>query len=258
MPDDLKPASFSNMLDRIRPLLPTAATFMSTSAVAPRPEPAAAAARARHASEPERVAASITKGLLRREYSIGQRLVEADLTARLGVSRPTVREALKILASRGVVELVPHKGAVIRGLTLTDADNLLAVLEVLTGLAARLAAEKIDRADNRQHFTEAARPLIAPEDTNELDRILDERARFYQAMFDVADSDDLNRAMPTWRAHLFRNQFYGFLTKGDLRAMVAEYRQISEAILAGDPAKAELHTRRHLQKTRERVLPFLR
>lgn len=209
-------------------------------------------------SEPERVAASITRGLLRREYSVGARLVEADLTAKLGVSRSTVREALKMLASRGVVDIIPHRGAVIRGLTLTEADNLLAVLEVLTGLAARLAAEKINLANNRQHFAAAAKPLIKPEESNEMDRILDERARFYQAMFDVANSEDLNRAMPHWRAHLFRNQFYGFLTKGDLRAMVTEYRHIVEAILSGDAVKAELHTRRHLQKTRERVLPYLR
>ncbi len=247
------------MLDRIGSIPPSPASSM------PQPIPpqlAAAPAMAgmpkNQVSTPERVAASITKGLLRREYSVGQRLVEAELTEKLGVSRSTVREALKILASQGVVELIPHRGAVIRGLTLSEADNLLAVLEVLTGLAARLAAEKIERNGNRQRFVTAAKPLIEPEESNELDRFLDERARFYQAMFDVADSEDLNRAMPNWRAHLFRNQFYGFLTKGDLRAMVAEYRQITEAILAGDPAKAEIHTRRHLQKSRERVLPYLR
>ena len=246
------------MADRIPATSPRFATLMPHPAAALEPSPSARTGAQKPLSTPERVAANITKGLLRREYSIGQRLVEAELTDRLGVSRSTVREALKILASRGVVELVPHRGAVIRGLTLSEADSLLAVLEVLTGLAARLAAEKIDRGGNRQNFTASARPLIEPDETNELDRILDERARFYQAMFDVADSEELNRAMPTWRAHLFRNQFYGFLTKGDLRAMLAEYRQITEAILAGDGAKAELHTRRHLQKTRERVLPFLR
>lgn len=209
-------------------------------------------------STPERVAASITKGLLRRELSVGQRLVEAELTARMGVGRSTVREALKILASQGVVELIPHRGAVIRGLTLSEARDLLAVLEVLTGLAARLAAERIELANHRRQFTEAARPLITPEDVTELDRVLDQRARFYQVMFDIAGSEDLNRATPNWRAHLFRNQFYSFVTRGDLRAMVGEYRQIAEAILAGDPGKAELHTRRHLQKTGDRILPFLR
>ena len=242
------------MLDRIAPASSIATSSMTESASPPSPT----RAPGKPQSSPERVAASITKRLLRREYGVGQRLVEAELTDSLGVSRSTVREALKILASSGVVELIPHRGAVIRGLTLSDADNLLAVLEVLTGLAARLAAEKIERGQNRQHFAAAARPLIDPDERNELDRILDQRARFYQSMFDVADSEDLNRAMPNWRAHLFRNQFYGFLTRGDLRAMVAEYRQITGAILAGDAAKAELHTRRHLQKTRERVLPYLR
>lgn len=209
-------------------------------------------------STPERVAEVITRGLLKREYTVGQRLVEAELTAQMGVSRSTIREALKILASRGIVEIVPHRGAAIRGLSLEDAENLLAVLEVLTGLAARLAAEKIDQGRHRQLFSAAARPLIESEEGERLEEALDRRAKFYQAMFDVAGSEDLNRAVPTWRAHLFRNQFFAFHTRADVRAMKIEYRNIAEAILAADAAKAELHTRRHFQKTRERMLPHLR
>lgn len=208
-------------------------------------------------STPERVAASITKGLLRREYAVGQRLVEVDLTERYGVSRSTVREALKILASRGVVNVVPHRGAVIRSLSATDARNLLGVLEVLTGLAARLAAEKIAMGRNRIIFTAAAAPLVRPRPPEELDRILDERASFYQAMQEIADNDELNRAMPTWRAHLLRTQTYGSLTRADLKAIVAEYRHIADAILEGDGPRAEQLTRKHLQKTAERTLPHL-
>lgn len=222
------------------------------------PPPSAEQVVVQPLSTPERVASSITKGLLRREYVVGQRLIESDLTKRLGISRSTLREALKILASNGVVEIIPFRGAVIRGLTLTDAEDLLAVLEALTGLAARLAAQKIDRANNRTIFTAAAKALIEPRPTKELDRILDERARFYQTMFEIADSAELNRAMPTWRAHLFRTQFYGFLSKTDLNAMVKEYRNITKAILAGDMGKAELWTRSHLKKSGERTLPHLR
>ncbi|MFT4436028.1 GntR family transcriptional regulator [Caballeronia sp. 15715] len=208
-------------------------------------------------SGPERVAAEITSGLQRREFAVGQRLVEVDLTVKLGVSRSTIREALKILASNGVVEIVPFRGAVIRGLTLEDARNLLAVLEALTGLAARLAAGKIDVGRNRSAFKSAAAPLIQPRPPGELERILDERARFYQTIFDIADNPELNRAMPTWRAHLFRSQFYAFLTKHDLRAMVSEYRQISEAILDGNASRAERATRRHLINSGERSFPHL-
>ena len=213
---------------------------------------------AKAVSSPERVASSITKGVLLRDYGVGQRLIESDLTQQLGVSRSTVREALKILAANGVVELVPHRGAVIRGLSLTDAEKLLALLEVLTGLAARLAANNIDRGQNRKLFMAASKPLIDARSTNELDRILDERARYYQTMLDIADNSELRRAMPMPRAHLFRNQFYGFLSKVDLRAMVTEYRNITKAILTGSGAKAERYARRHIQRTAERTLPHLR
>jgi DNA-binding GntR family transcriptional regulator len=212
----------------------------------------------RPASGPERVADAITKGLMRRVYRVGQRLVEAELTERFQVSRGTVREALKSLAASGVVELVPHRGAVIRGLSLADARNLLAVLEVLTGLAARLAAQRIEIGRNKAQFAAAAKPLVAPRSADEMVKLLDRRARFYQAIFDIAGSDDLDRAMPTWRAHLFRSQVHAHLTKSDLRAMMDEYRQIVEAILEGDGERAEAVTRKHLQKSGERSLPHLR
>lgn len=212
----------------------------------------------RPGSTPERIASEITKKLLRREYAVGQRLIEADLTEELGVGRSTVREALKILASRGVVEIIPYRGAQIRGLTLQDAVQLLDVLEVLTGLAARLAAVKIDEPGCRARLLAAAQPLIEPTDDAALEKLLDHRAHFYQVMLDIAANEDLNRAMPTWRAHLFRTQFYRLNTRPDLRAMVNEYRLIVEAVTSGDGARAEQHARRHIRNTAERMLPYLR
>jgi DNA-binding GntR family transcriptional regulator len=207
-------------------------------------------------SSPDRLADAITRGLMRREYVAGQRLVEPDLVARHEVSRSTVREALRILASRGIVEIVPYRGATICELSLGGAADLLAVLEVLTGLAARLAAEKINLGNNASLFAAAAKPLVQPRPT-EMHRILDERAPFYQCMLDIADSAELSLAMPTSRAQLFRSQVWKTLTQDDLRIMVSEYRQISEAILAGNGARAEQLTRQHLQKSAQRSLPHL-
>ena len=206
-------------------------------------------------STPDRVADAISKGILMRRFTVGQRLVEADLTRDLGVSRSTVREALRILASSGVVDLTPHRGAVIRSLDHEDAASLLGVLEVLTGLAARLAAANIHIGNNAKRFEAAAQKLIKANTPEALDRVLDERANYYKVMFDIANSGELNRVLPQARAHLFRAQFYQSLTTADLRSMVAEYRAITEAILEGDQAKAEARTRKHLQKTGERTLP---
>ena len=206
-------------------------------------------------STPDRVADAISKGILMRRFTVGQRLIEADLTRDLGVSRSTVREALRILASSGVVDLTPHRGAVIRSLSREDATSLLGVLEVLSGLAARLAAANIGLGHNARRFEAAAQKLIRAESPEALDRVLDERANYYKVMFEIADSGELDRVLPQARAHLFRAQFYHSLTTADLRSMVAEYRAITEAILEGDQDKAEKRMRRHLQKSGERTLP---
>lgn len=190
-----------------------------------------------------------------RRFTVGQRLIEADLTRDLGVSRSTVREALRILASSGVVDLMPHRGAVIRALTREDAESLLGVLEVLSGLAARLAAANIHLGGNATRFEAAAKKLIGANTPEALDRVLDERANYYKVMFEIANSSELDRVLPQARAHLFRAQFYHSLTTADLKAMVAEYRAITAAILEGDQAKAEKRMRLHLQKTGERTLP---
>jgi len=175
-----------------------------------------------------------------------------------GVSRSTVRESLKILAASGVVELHHNRGAVIRSLSPDDARDLLQVLEVLSGLGARLAAEKIQDGNNRQRFEAASHPLIQADIPDDFDLILNQRARYYQVMFDIAGNKELNRAMPLPRVHLFRTQFYAFLTKSDIKAMIGEYRGISDAILAGEPSKAETRMRRHILKTAERTLPCYR
>lgn len=206
-------------------------------------------------STPDRVADAISKGILMRRFTVGQRLIEADLTRDLGVSRSTVREALRILASSGVVDLTPHRGAVIRSLTREDAASLLGVLEVLSGLAARLAAANIRIGNNARRFEAAAQKLVSAETPDALDRVLDERANYYKVMFEIAASNELDRVLPQARAHLFRAQFYHSLTTADLRSMVAEYRAITEAILEGDQEKAEKRMRRHLQKSGERTLP---
>ncbi|RZI71667.1 MAG: GntR family transcriptional regulator [Variovorax sp.] len=206
-------------------------------------------------STPDRVADAISKGILMRRFTVGQRLIEADLTRDLGVSRSTVREALRILASSGVVDLTPHRGAVIRSLTREDAASLLGVLEVLSGLAARLAAANIRIGNNARRFEAAAQKLVSADTPDALDRVLDERANYYKVMFEIAASNELDRVLPQARAHLFRAQFYHSLTTADLRSMVAEYRAITEAILEGDQEKAEKRMRRHLQKSGERTLP---
>ena len=77
----------------------------------------------------------VTQGVI----PAGARLNEVALCAQLGVSRTPLREAVRMLAGEGLVELVPARGAVVRRLTLKDVADALSVLKSLETLAARLA-----------------------------------------------------------------------------------------------------------------------
>jgi DNA-binding GntR family transcriptional regulator len=77
----------------------------------------------------------------------GGRVPERQLCEMLGISRTPLREALKVLASEGLVELLPNRGARVRQLNERDLEELFDVMGGLEGLAGRLACENISEAE---------------------------------------------------------------------------------------------------------------
>jgi DNA-binding GntR family transcriptional regulator len=77
----------------------------------------------------------------------GARVPERQLCAMLGISRTPLREALKVLASEGLVELLPNRGARVRQLGERDLAELFDIMGGLEGLAGRLACENITDAE---------------------------------------------------------------------------------------------------------------
>lgn len=86
----------------------------------------------------ERIRASIRSG----EYPIGTWLRQGALASTFGVSRTPVREALRKLQADRVVEVFPHRGALVRGPSATDLREIYQIRGELEGLAAEMAAER--------------------------------------------------------------------------------------------------------------------
>src|SRR5918993_1901760 len=92
-------------------------------------------------------------------YAPGQRLIEADLTRDLRVSRGPLREAFRRLSAEGLLESVPHRGAVVRRLTLREMKELFQIRVQLESLAAQLAAEAIANPAIRERFEQDIAPI---------------------------------------------------------------------------------------------------
>ncbi|MBV8613756.1 MAG: GntR family transcriptional regulator, partial [Acetobacteraceae bacterium] len=145
----------------------------------------------RPVSSPDQVVSEILRGLYTGRYVPGQRLIEADLTREYKVSRGSIREALKRLAAEGVVSLNLYRGAYIRTLSRSEARDVFAVTEVLTGLAARLAAERIREGDNEALVREAVADVVATA-RGDFIEFAQARNRFYRRSVRVGGNRELD------------------------------------------------------------------
>lgn len=96
------------------------------------------------ASRTEVVLEEIRRGILTRELLPGQPLVEAELAAKLGVSKTPVREALKVLSNSGLVTFSPYKGA---SVCVVDAELAKAVYDVRLVLEPEAVRRTVERRD---------------------------------------------------------------------------------------------------------------
>jgi len=197
-------------------------------------------------SSSDQIVRDVVRGLYEGRYVAGQRLVEPDVMRRYEVSRSTVREAVKRLAAEGVVTVHPFRGAQIRQLSRSDAQNVLRILELLIGLAARLTAERIDEPGAREHFSECFEALMSFESERDSYDLVRARNRFYRAMTRIGGNKELDRLLPSFQVHLIRTHL-----KLSREARFADYRRIAQAVLAGDEQAAENAGREHIRRTAE-------
>ncbi|WP_158970793.1 GntR family transcriptional regulator [Chachezhania sediminis] len=201
-------------------------------------------------SSPDIVFDAIIMGICRGSLVPGQRLVEADLTESLGVSRGPVREALKRLAAEGIVTLNQNRGAFVRALNRKDANDLLQVLEVNCALGAELATRKIAAGYMREEFQDIADKLMAFEERGDSQAFIECRREFYDVLFLASDNMELHRIIPQMNIHLLRLQFQTRISDRDRRKQFDEYRAVVSAILGGEARRAARLMAIHIRRTR--------
>ena len=195
---------------------------------------------------------AIRQAILRDRYAPGQRLIEAELMREHLVSRGPVREALRRLASEGLIDIEPYRGAVVRRLSRKSLADAFELREVLEGVAARAAADRF--ADALQNEDEAAillRDFIEGEasEDEDADQHLVENSAFHAAIVKLSGNMHTAALLSNTQTPALRAHFSMLLDKPAMRRSLVEHREIAMAIMKGDAAGAERAIRKHLRST---------
>lgn len=204
----------------------------------------------------DHVAAELHAAILSGEFSAGSALRINELAARFGTSPMPVRDALRQLEGRGIVEIAPHRGARVLDLSADDLADTFATRAEIESLAVRLATPKL----TPDELADAAAALARHVDA--LGRGQVEEAReahhgFHFALYRGAQSEWLLRAIePAWR----NSERYLFAApEGDVdhAATQAEHEGILAACAQGDADAAAEATRRHIEGAGCRIRTLL-
>ena len=195
----------------------------------------------------EDVAERLREQIFSHDLAPGSWLDEQSLAITFGISRTPMREAIKVLASEGLVTTKMNKGAYVTEVDRRDLEQIFTVLSLLEGQAAKETAIKASEAqltqlDNLHHRLEKA---AADRDTEQFFEI---NVKFHDLIQEIAGNKWMNGVIEDLRKVLKLQRRDSLSRSGRLLSSLVEHREILQAILKRDPLGAEMAMRKHLTR----------
>jgi DNA-binding GntR family transcriptional regulator len=205
----------------------------------------------------EQVAARLRQMLVESRIAPGAKLNERELAEVLNVSRTPLREAIKMLAAEGLVELLPNRGAIAVELTEADVLNTFEVMAGLEGQSGELAAQRITDAELAEiqalHFE-----MMAAYTRNDLSGYYRLNAQIHNAINAAAKNPVLTTTYNQVNARLQALRFRSNQDGEKWKNAVREHEAMVQALAARDGAAMRAVLVAHLNHKRDVVVEQLR
>lgn len=193
------------------------------------------------------VADRLREQIYQGELAPGDAIDEMALCERFGISRTPLREALKVLSSEGLIELIPRRGSFVRSMDVEELNELFPVMVVLEGLCAREAVENCEAKD-LQKLVKMHDKLEKFAKAGDVDAYYEQNFVFHQAIQDLSGNKWLQRVIGDLRKVLRLARHMQLTIPGRLEASLDEHRQIMEAFTKNDPDLADQNMQNHLKQ----------
>jgi DNA-binding GntR family transcriptional regulator len=191
------------------------------------------------------------------ELTPGEKVPEKELCERFNVSRTPMREALKVLASEGLVTLTPNRGSSVTAVTVEDLQEVFPVMAALEALSGELACEKITD-DELAAVRKSHEAMVGHYKAKRLPEYFAANEAIHTAILNAARNETLAAQHRMLSARVRRARYLANMTRERWDKAVAEHEDILAALEARDGAALGNILKRHLKNKLETVSEWLK
>jgi DNA-binding GntR family transcriptional regulator len=193
--------------------------------------------------------------ILEGEYKAGDRLIERELAAKLGISRTPIREALFRLESQGFVKTVPRKGVVVSNISEDEVIEVFTILSSLEVLAVKLAAQRMDK-ETQKELDQKIQELLNLEEQAEEDFNF-EHIQMNRLINKASKSPKLLEILSGLIDYIHMAANMGYETPGRRKVSLKEHIDIMKALRDKETEMAEYLMRIHIENSKKAYITYI-
>lgn len=194
----------------------------------------------------EQALAALRNAITSGEIAPGTHLVETELSATLGISRGTLREAMRQLQQEGLVEAGDRGRLRARTLSVAEIDEMFVVRAALEGLAAALLASSPERDELVPELQKALDDLAAA--NGSVNEMVEIDLDFHRTMCALTGNSTLVHAWESLAGSIRMSIMFAGADSAITNMSVRRHQNIVDAIAGGDPGLARQVVERHMQE----------
>ena len=200
---------------------------------------------------------TLREAILKGELKPGERLMELQLAAKLGVSRTPIREAIRMLEQEGLAITIPRKGAIVVGMTEKDMQDVLEIREALEELSVQVACDKITEEEiarlreNMENFEESLK-------SGDLKRMAEADVEFHDVIYQATDNPKLINMLNNLREQMYRYRVEYLKNPSNHEQLLREHEAIYRGIMEKDKDAVTEMIRKHISNQVDVVKNIIR
>ena len=206
-----------------------------------------------HYSLSQRVFRVVEKAILTGTIKPGERIIETDLAKRLGTSKSPVREALRRLEGEGVVELLPRKGYVVKGIDRKRVDDFFDIMLIVEPATVKMSLRK-KQDDVCKEFDQFIAKMERQLKKKDYESYLVSNDEFHMYFYRLADNEWATKFSQMLRKQADMLRSLSLFTRNRFTPSIVEHKAIVEAYRKSDESGLATAVENHLMRFKDNIL----